>query len=485
MPTTLARKPRRSRATSRSPAATPPIRPVRGTASRRDLRAMLGDGAAFSVMVGVGETYLPAFALAAGLGEVAAGLVATLPLVAGAVLQLVSPAAIRWLQSHRRWVVLCASCQAAAFLPLAMGAYANQVGCWLVFGMAAIYWGAGLATGPAWNTWAGTLVPDNLRTGFFARRTRFAQIGTLAGFAAGGLTLQFTKGSAAACTPFALLFMTAAVARFVSASFLASQSEPCPPSGDHRRVSVRELFAATGGRVDGPLLLYLLAVQAAAQLAGPYFTPFMLKQIRFSYFEYVVLIAVSFAAKALALPALGRLARRIGTQRLLWIGGVSIAPVSALWLVSNNFGYLIFVQVAAGLAWAAYELAMFLLFFETIPDKERTSVLTIYNVGNALATACGALLGGCYLWTAGERPAVYLTLFGVSSLARLAALVFLTRVPPINVPVTALPARRIVSLRPSVGSVDRPILASLPATEQTAQAACEQAQAMNHSIQSA
>lgn len=473
MPTTLTRKPRRREAPRQPQAETPSRRPVRGSASRRDLRAMLGDGAAFSVMVGVGETYLPAFALAAGLGEVAAGLVATLPLVAGAVLQLVSPAAIRWLRSHKWWVVLCASCQALAFLPLAAGAYSNQVGCWLVFGMAAIYWGAGLATGPAWNTWAGTLVPDNLRTGFFARRTRFSQIGTLVGFAAGGLTLQFAKGWTAACTPFALLFMAAAMARFVSASFLASQSEPCPVSDEHRKVGVRELFAGRSGRTDGRLLLYLLAVQAAAQLAGPYFTPFMLKQIRFSYFEYVVLIAVSFAAKALALPSLGRLARRIGTRQLLWIGGVSIAPVSALWLVSNHFGYLLFVQVAAGLAWASYELAMFLLFFEAIPEQERTSVLTIYNVGNALATACGALLGGCYLWTAGERPAVYLTLFGVSSLARLAALVFLARVPATDVRATTLPARRIVGLRPSVGSVDRPILASLPATEQATQIACE------------
>lgn len=472
MPTTLTRKPRRKQAERPEPAKTPQARPVRGGGSRSDLRAMLGDGAAFSVMVGVGETYLPAFALAAGLGEVAAGLVATLPLVAGAVLQLVSPAAIRWLQSHKRWVVLCASCQALAFLPLAVGAYSNQVGRLLVFGMAAIYWGAGLATGPAWNTWAGTLVPDHLRTGFFARRTRFSQVGTLVGFAAGGLTLQFAKGSTSACTPFALLFMTAALARFVSASFLASQSEPCPPDNNHRRVGLRELFAGPSGRVDGPLLLYLLAVQAAAQLAGPYFTPFMLKQIRFSYLEYVVLIAVSFAAKALALPALGRLARRIGTRKLLWIGGVSIAPVSAFWLVSNNFGYLLFVQVAAGLAWAAYELAMFLLFFETIPDKERTSVLTIYNVGNALATACGALLGGCYLWTAGERPAVYLTLFGVSSLARLAALVFLTRVPPMAVQATTLPGRRIMSLGTS-GSDDRPILASLPTADQTAQITCE------------
>ena len=81
----------------------------RPAALRRDLRAIIGDGVAFSVMVGAGESYIPAFALAAGLGEITAGLVATLPMLVGAAFQLVSPAAVRRLGSQRRWVVLCAS----------------------------------------------------------------------------------------------------------------------------------------------------------------------------------------------------------------------------------------------------------------------------------------------------------------------------------------------------------------------------------------
>ena len=88
---------------------------------RHNLRAILGDGVAFSVMVGIGESYLPAFVLAMGLGQVAAGLITTIPLLVGSLLQLVSPWAVARLRSHRRWVVLCATCQAASFLPLALG----------------------------------------------------------------------------------------------------------------------------------------------------------------------------------------------------------------------------------------------------------------------------------------------------------------------------------------------------------------------------
>lgn len=69
-------------------------------------------------MVGCGETYLPAFALALGLGPLAAGLIASLPVLIGAVVQLITPFGVGWLGSNRRWVIGCTTLQAISFLPL-------------------------------------------------------------------------------------------------------------------------------------------------------------------------------------------------------------------------------------------------------------------------------------------------------------------------------------------------------------------------------
>ncbi len=461
MPTALSAPPRRKR--TRLNPSQPRHR------HRHDLQAILADGAAFSLMVGIGETYLPAFVLAAGLGELAAGLITTVPLLAGGLLQLISPWAIRRLGSHRRWVVLCTLCQAASFLPLVAAAWLETVPVALVFMMASIYWGAGLAAGPAWNTWVGSLVPEPVRANYFARRTRFSQAGVMVGFVAGGFSLQAGVASGRVVTVFAGLFLTAAVCRLVSTLFLASQSEPAPPNGEHRDVPLGELLGRLRQGADGSLLVYLLSVQCAAQIAGPYFTPYMLKQVRFSYIEYVVLIGVSFAAKVLALPALGRLARRVGARQLLWLGGIGIVPVSAMWLVSNNFGYLLFVQALAGLTWAAYELAMFLLFFESIPELERTSVLTTYNFGHALATVIGSLVGGLMLAALGKSPGVYLAIFTLSSVARLATIILLSRVPETNRRSLPVIGRRILGIRPALGSIDRPVLLVAAASQETQQ----------------
>jgi MFS family permease len=155
----------------------------------------------------------------------------------------------------------------------------------------------------------------------------------------------------------------------------------------------------------------------------------MLRSLDFSYVSYVALISLSFVGKAVALPALGRLAVRFGTRKLLWLGGVGIVPISGLWLISNSFAFLMLVQVLAGIAWAAYELAMFLLFIEAIRPEERTSMLTNFNFANSLATVGGSLLGGALLLGFGKQPATYLTIFAVSSAARALTLVVLWRVP--------------------------------------------------------
>ncbi len=375
--------------------------------TRHDLAASLGDGASFSVMVGLGETYLPAFVLALGLGQVASGLIVTIPLLVGAVLQLVSPMAVRRLQSHRRWVVACAICQAACFLPLCAAAWIGSMPVLAVFAVASVYWGSGLATGPAWNTWVGTIVPMRLRARYFARRTRLSQFCVLAGFVFAGVSLQYGASIGRPLAIFGILFFVAALCRFASAGFLLRQSEPLPPGDDHRHVPLGEFVHRIRSSGEGRLIVYLLAVQTAAQIAGPYFTAYMLGPLEFSYANYVTLIAISFAAKAIALPAFGALRTRWGARRLLTLGGIGLVPLAGCWCVSDNFYWLCAVQIVAGAAWAAYELAMFLLFFETMPAEERTSLLTTFNFAHALATAAGSLLGGaCWPLSARRTPSI-------------------------------------------------------------------------------
>ncbi|MFM8890832.1 MAG: hypothetical protein ACKOTB_04250, partial [Planctomycetia bacterium] len=118
---------------------------------RRDLWVTTADATAFSLMVGCGETYIPAFALALGLGPVAAGMTASLPVLVGAIFQLVTPLGVAWLGTNRGWCIACTAVQALSFIPFATWAFRGHASLPELLVAASVYWSAGMAGAPAWN----------------------------------------------------------------------------------------------------------------------------------------------------------------------------------------------------------------------------------------------------------------------------------------------------------------------------------------------
>jgi MFS family permease len=458
------------------------------TVTRSNLRASVADGATFGVMVGVGESYLAAFALAVGLGEISAGLVSSVPLLVGGVLQMVSLRAVHWFGSEKRWVICCATLQGLSFFPLVFAALSGSLSLVPLLVIASVYWAGGLASGPAWNTWIESIVPSRIRPRYFSRRTRTSQLCTLLGLIGGGVTLHFADSYGYALTGFACIFAVAGLFRMWSVSWLirhrttapaansslandgtptaqVTQGQSAAPSTAPARlrrpavVTTAETSASSG--ITGiRLLTYLVAVQGMVQISGPYFSPYMLKQLNFSYSQFVTLLAIGFLSKIIALSWWTKLTHRDGAKRLLWIGGIGIVPLSSLWIIADNVYELALVQMTSGIMWAAYELGFFLMFFETLPVEKRTRMLTFYNLANMIALCGGAFIGAGLLRLLGGGQSAYMVLFGVSSIGRLLALSLLfgtqlRSIPAINV------CLRVLGVRLSASMVDSPILSTL------------------------
>ncbi len=457
---------------------------------RRDIVCSTSDGTAYCVMLGVGETYLPAFVLALGLGQVFSGLIATLPMLAGALLQLVTPLGVRAMRSYRSWIVLCATLQSLTFLALAAAAVLDAAPPWAIFVAATMYWATGLACGPAWSTWISLMIPPRIRAKYFAQRTRYLQVGVLVGILLAGWVLSSFAGSdySSKLEPgrlnsssigeigglrqtmlrgFGVIFALAGIARGVCTVLLACQSEPRPLPHEHAAVSTQELFGRVRRRADGKLLAYAAAMAVATQIAQPFFNPYMRTHLELGEDRCAILLAASFLGRIIALPWLGRVAHRSGGLRVLMLGGLTLVPAAGLWAISGNFWFLIVTQLIVGAAWAAHELGVFLLFLETMPERERTSVLTKYNVLNSFCIATGSVLGGWLIEANGRTAGAYIVLFVVSSAARALALVLISRIrdPVPHPPDLVLEP---LSVRPDAGSVDQPILASFKHSDDSA-----------------
>ncbi|MFO0895274.1 MAG: MFS transporter [Phycisphaerales bacterium] len=388
-------------------------------------------------MVGGGETYFAAFVLTIGGKDLAGGLVSSVPLLAGAILQLSAPALARRMGSPRRWVMTCAAVQCFSFVPLVVGALMGGLPLWVAFTAISLYWAAALGAGPTWSTWVAAAFPARLRAVYFGQRNRLCQVVQLGGIlvAGGVLALGESRGAAEGgsnggglLTAFAVILSLAGLSRLSSIGFLRRQDDVPPESAEEEsRIGPAPLPALsvmrriTSGR-ELRLLTYMLVAQVTVQVAAPYFNPYMLRQLDLDKGQYLILVASLFASKSLFLPMHGEFARRHGARRLLVLSGLGIVGLSALWMVSPSLWYLVPLQWLNGFMWGAWELATFLMILETIPHRERTSVLTVFNLLNCAAMVFGSLVGAGLLEFLGKDRTAYLAVFAASSFLRLFSL---------------------------------------------------------------
>ncbi len=101
------------------------------------------------------------------------------------------------------------------------------------------------------------------------------------------------------------------------------------------------------------MIVYLASMQAFVQFSGPFFVPYMLKELELSYQQFVLLVGVAFVSKALSMPMWGSLAKRRGGKYILAVGGVSVIPLASLWTISDSVAWLCLVQAISGVTWAA------------------------------------------------------------------------------------------------------------------------------------
>lgn len=413
--------------------------------TRCDLRLSVADAVACTLMVACGEMSLPLFAVAAGLGAFGAAAIATAPMLVGAVVQVLAPLAMGHARSPRRWVIGCVVIQALSFLPITLWALRGRAGLAELLVAVSIYWSAGMASLAAWNVWMAALVPRPVRPTFFAFRTRLALCGMIIGLVISGSLLYFGEQHGAKMTAFAAVFGIATLSRLVSAACMAACSEQgrfetafSTGIRDLPRAAwniVSELTATVRGmatRPSGALVAYLVCFAFGSQLAVPYLSPFWLEQRHLSDTMVVGLMGVGFAARLVALPSLGRLAAAAGAVRLVRLATLALACITTLWLASGHPAYLIPLQFAAGLSWAAHELGVSLLLFNAVTDRERVAVVTVHTLGSTAAAVAGAACGGTILSWLGVGLTAHAVVFLASSALQAAALFIAAQVrqPP-------------------------------------------------------
>ena len=385
---------------------------------RRSLRASALDGTLSAMMVGFGEIYFAPLALFLGASPFQVGLLATVPMLLGSTFQLVATRLAHHF-GDKHWVVASAAIQAGVCLAAAVLAWTQWEGYVALLALVCVYWMLNLGIGPAWNAWMARMVPASMRSRYLARRNMPIQLFLFLAIAIGGSILQFseriTQGPALG---FLTCFAIAGVARAGSAHFLSRQHDP-GKGLKRQQPSLRAAAAGFRSQPYGRLILLIIFVVGSVNLSAPYFTPYWLKSLRLSYAQFTALTAMSFIARVVASPYWGEIARNYGNRRGLQVAMVLVIPLSAMWSLSDNFVYMLGLQMLAGFAWAGFDLCHILNLFDCTDDRNRAQVLSLFNLMNGAAIVVGSLLGGWLIKWTGDSGYHYL--FLLSALGRLSA----------------------------------------------------------------
>lgn len=395
----------------------------------KSLKYSIGDGSAYSAMLGLTQDYIVPFALALKATVFQIGLLSSVPNLAMAFSQLGAPRLAERAGSRKGLILPVVFLHALMWLPILLIPYLfpGQKIWWLI-GFFTLSTVLGSLGNPAWGSIMAELVPDRMRGRFFGFRGKICGLVTLVFFFVGGATLHFSAANI--FLGFSLLFGAAMVFRLFSWYFLFKMHEPPLSNGKTEHYSTHSIFRDSGSSNLGRFIIGVSLMNFATSLAGPFFAVYMLRDLKLGYLTYVIIIAMSAIANLTFMTFWGRRADRAGNIKVLKVTSVLVPLVPLLWIGSQQLYYLVPVQILSGFAWAGFNLASANFVYDASTPERRIRYIAVFNAMNGSAICLGALLGG---YLAPYLPPLLgynlLTLFLISGLLRgLVAATLLRRV---------------------------------------------------------
>lgn len=348
-------------------------------------------------MVGAGEAYLVAFSLEKGFGPIQAGLLLPLCQVMGAFLPLAFTSGLAQGKSLKKFVLQGAGAQVLVLLIFVFLSF-QPLAPWSTFLIVSLYFFTGYLIGPSWNGWLSQLVKPQDSSRFFEVRLRLSQVGLLMGLAGAGFFLHYRPVQVEIQQVFAVIFGFSALVRAISVFCLRQQPDSPAPDSFSFLESFKNISKQKRLRSFFGFLFFFYIVIA---VSSPFVNPFLLKELKLNYEQYMGAIAALYLAKFLIFPWGAKWIAKYGTRKVLLVGALGISPLPALWVLVSGFWGSFALQFASGLFWGLFEMGFSVIFFNHLTTRERIPVLTLYALFNTIALFVGGLMGALLLKSTG------------------------------------------------------------------------------------
>jgi len=252
-------------------------------------------------------------------------------------------------------------------------------------------------TGVSWNAWVQEWVPARLRGKYFGRRNRLLQFSTLSFLLLAGwvlATFEYSRFS------FQFIVAFAVALRLLSLLWQIRMPTESRARSTPQNATFAEQLKTV--RLDQPFLRFIAfgAVWSfAANLFGPFYHVFMIKELNLSSLSVGLLSVCSASGAALTLPGWGRLLDRFGNKAVMTVSLALWQAGNLGWcfLTPDNANGLYLIWICGGATSAGFFLGQFTLLLKLLPVSARNLALGLNLAITSLFAAIAPIIGGAIL----------------------------------------------------------------------------------------
>lgn len=369
------------------------------------LRYVTKDGIASQAMgVLTGGAFLIAFAIKLGASNMTIGLLAAIGPLAQ-LLQLPAIFLVEKLRNRRAIVVTAAGLNRICWLLIALVPFlfAGKAGLGIVLVSMAAASAFGAVSGCSWNSWMRDLIPEKILGSFFARRMRLATGVAIGLSVAAAVYLDVWKKLFAEYEihGYSLLFIVGFGVGALGVYFISRIPEPRMPAAEEKPQIFKLLTQPFKDENFRKLITFLASWNFAVNLAGPFFTVYMLKRLGLSMSYIIGLSILSQVMNFGFLRIWGRFTDRFSNKSVLAISGPLFILSILAWTFTTmpekyflTIPLLILIHIVMGLASAGVSLASGNIGLKLAPKGQATAYLATNTIVNSVAAGIAPILGG-------------------------------------------------------------------------------------------
>jgi MFS family permease len=366
------------------------------------LKLSIKEGAATSVMGGAGEAYIVPYALALNANNVQVGFLSSFVGLFGSIAQIWGSKAV-YNKKRKSIIFVSVTLQATMWLLIvALGllvwkGYINGIAALVLILFYTLYAFSGNFAGPSWFSMMGDLVSKKGRGEYFSKRNKITGFVALTATLLAAFVLDYFRNRNIVLLGFAIIFLTASLARFVSAYMFSKHYDPPTNMKKESYFGFWQFVKKAPSNNFGKFVIYVALINLVTNFAGPFFAVYMLKELNFSYTLFTIINISGTVFTILSLSFWGKIGDKYGNRKLLTIGSFIIPFAPLFWVFSGNPWYLIFTaQLAAGLGWAAFNLAASNFIYDSVSRERRAICVAYYSILNGVGVFAGAIFGGLF-----------------------------------------------------------------------------------------